>query len=375
MARWFDAGGVCMNTYEEHNQQLKKLMHLISTTPQPDNEEAWFLEFCILIAEITAHSPTIKHRINRISSNFYKEAAFSFENISFEVDHKSEKMLTALLQDEIFYYAPKTLQDEVFMRKRKLLEARRESIDFEDDLAAIICGDNTKFPYRSSYYITKFFQDCGYDYTHDGTTRVKWVSSVIQELNVHDIYQLTEAVFKRKYFLDFAHNKKLELEKLITDAQMEFANFLDNSISANRVIDLSPAYKLNINLELLSNKIAETDDKILNQLINSAKSFYIEGKKQEAIEKIWDAFERIKSVLSPSNKKKSTNDLINFLSIEIEKTFFDDEFKALTYIGNNYMIRHSEIDKIPLTDIPSKEYLFFRMLALLDLSIQKIPKN
>ena len=36
------------------------------------------------------------------------------------------------------------------------------------------------------------------------------------------------------------------------------------------------------------------------------------------------------------------------------------------------MIRHSETDKIPIDEDLNKDYLFFRMLALLNLAIEKI---
>jgi hypothetical protein len=37
-------------------------------------------------------------------------------------------------------------------------------------------------PYRSSKYITEFFQDCDLDYTHDGSTRPVWVTSKLEEV-------------------------------------------------------------------------------------------------------------------------------------------------------------------------------------------------
>jgi hypothetical protein len=40
-----------------------------------------------------------------------------------------------------------------------------------EGLAEIVVGDNHEFPYRSSYYIAKFFQQCDLPFTHDGSTR------------------------------------------------------------------------------------------------------------------------------------------------------------------------------------------------------------
>jgi hypothetical protein len=49
-------------------------------------------------------------------------------------------------------------------------------------LADMVCGNTDAgkevlFPYRSSSYITRFFQECDTDYVHDGTTRNVWVGS------------------------------------------------------------------------------------------------------------------------------------------------------------------------------------------------------
>lgn len=55
-----------------------------------------------------------------------------------------------------------------------------------DALAKMICGDapfNKYFPYRSSYYLTKFFNDIGLNYIHDGSTRRYWVLETLEKLN------------------------------------------------------------------------------------------------------------------------------------------------------------------------------------------------
>lgn len=44
-------------------------------------------------------------------------------------------------------------------------------------------GDNPRyFPYRSSMYITEFFQDLDTDWTHDGSTRHRWVADVLESM-------------------------------------------------------------------------------------------------------------------------------------------------------------------------------------------------
>lgn len=49
-------------------------------------------------------------------------------------------------------------------------------------IAECITGDNQCFPYRSSSYITQFFEECDLDYVHDGSTRWAWTAEKIEEL-------------------------------------------------------------------------------------------------------------------------------------------------------------------------------------------------
>lgn len=50
------------------------------------------------------------------------------------------------------------------------------------ELADIICGNVDHFQYRSSSLITEFFEDCGLDFVHDGSTRWAWVANRLEEI-------------------------------------------------------------------------------------------------------------------------------------------------------------------------------------------------
>jgi len=50
------------------------------------------------------------------------------------------------------------------------------------ELAEAIIGDVDHFPYRSSSYITQFFEECDLDYIHDGSTRWRWTADRLEEL-------------------------------------------------------------------------------------------------------------------------------------------------------------------------------------------------
>lgn len=53
-------------------------------------------------------------------------------------------------------------------------------------IADLICGnfkeDETLFHYRSSSRLTEFFQDCGSEHTHDGSTRNYWVAEALKKI-------------------------------------------------------------------------------------------------------------------------------------------------------------------------------------------------
>lgn len=49
-------------------------------------------------------------------------------------------------------------------------------------LAEMVIGNAEHFPYRSSSYITEFFEDCDLDFVHDGSTRWAWTAERLAEL-------------------------------------------------------------------------------------------------------------------------------------------------------------------------------------------------
>lgn len=119
---------------------------------------------------------------------------------------------------------------------------------------------------------------------------------------------------------------------------------------------------------------------LIHVLLDNAEK-YVKSDIKVAVEKIWDAFERIKTFYVDSSqgidKKRSVAKLIdqiangnNSLRDEIEK-----EFILLTKIGNDYRIRHHETTKIEITDEEQYRYLFNRCFSLIKLAIVTIGKN
>lgn len=94
--------------------------------------------------------------------------------------------------------------------------------------------------------------------------------------------------------------------------------------------------------------------------------------RQDLVEKIWDALERLKTYYTTLDKKYSSEKIVNDMVNGNDKfvDLFNTEFKALTDIGNKYRIRHHETNKIDITDFRYYDYLFNRCLSLIALAIQ-----
>jgi len=286
------------------------------------------------------------------------------------------RQANAILRDALFE-ASADRRDKATFGLLKLYAAREANIDFEMELAVRICGDDSKYPYRSSYYLTRFFRDLGFDYTHDGSTRRFWVRDVLLELDVREISVVVKkGLFKRRDFSNqtFRAKNNVEIpdEEFLNRAMLDFRRFVDESIRADETVDLDQLLGLNINMELLFESKARTSDQELNRLVEEAKERYLRlGDQSVALEKLWDAFERMKTHFG-SNKKLSAGKLIDQVSIDIDPEVFEAEFRLLTEIGNDYRIRHHETNKKPIS-IPSQiGYLFFRMLSLIGLCLETL---
>lgn len=153
--------------------------------------------------------------------------------------------------------------------------------------------------------------------------------------------------------------------------------------------EINTIFKLNdISIELksgeihsINNKAIELDSSIkigetgIEELITTADDLYRKGKYSYAVEKIWDAFERIKTYYYPTlNKKKSAEKIIKDISFGNEniKMMFDVEFKTLTDIGNNYRIRHHEKNKTDISNDLHYEYFYKRCLSLISILLKVI---
>jgi hypothetical protein len=114
----------------------------------------------------------------------------------------------------------------------------------------------------------------------------------------------------------------------------------------------------------------------LRELIEQAMTRYRRSDladKQIAVEKLWDAFERLKTYYgSGKQKSASAERVVNEIAKGEEnyRSLFNEEFQKLTQIGNSFRIRHHEIDKIEIADNDYYDYFFQRCFVLINLALK-----
>lgn len=118
----------------------------------------------------------------------------------------------------------------------------------------------------------------------------------------------------------------------------------------------------------------------INELLFTAIGKFQNPRFEETrigLERLWDAFERIKTAYKPNlDKKNSAATLLTDVSAGNAqfRQQLESECKALTEIGNNFQIRHHEADKAPVDSKGIVDYLFVRMLSMINLLLTVFPK-
>jgi hypothetical protein len=240
---------------------------------------------------------------------------------------------------------------------------------FEDRIKAEI--KNIKIPLKikkKNNHIRRFKNDNEPEYK---TNMDKYmVLDFIQfcHKNIQEAIEDDYHSYFQHYHLKFRESKKLkkdfrkEINQIFERNGIVF--FINDEGQINRIV--SPA------MQPLINKIYNTKDEKLNELVQLAHDKFILPNivdRIHALEKIWDAFERVKTYYVEKNKKQSVEELIQLVANKnsgIEQ-LINNEAKALTSIGNTFHIRHFETDKIEITDNKHIDYLFYRMSSLIHL--------
>ncbi|WP_447947977.1 hypothetical protein [Microbacterium maritypicum] len=114
-------------------------------------------------------------------------------------------------------------------------------------------------------------------------------------------------------------------------------------------------------------------DSKLDELLETARKLYLSRKSTDratAIEKLWDAFERLKTLDDPSDKKRSVKKLLGHIQDSAFRDIIEAEMTSLTALGNTFQIRHHEVGKHPVP-VDGQDYLAARMGNLIVLLLDQ----
>jgi hypothetical protein len=121
--------------------------------------------------------------------------------------------------------------------------------------------------------------------------------------------------------------------------------------------------------DLLIASAFRTGDKSLDDLLGSARTKFLDpdpNVRREAIEKLWDAWERVKTLEPGPDKRSSVKALLDKVADEPAfREVLENEARTLTDVGNRFQIRHSETTQVPLQRNDHVDYFFHRLVALI----------
>ena len=119
-----------------------------------------------------------------------------------------------------------------------------------------------------------------------------------------------------------------------------------------------------------------TDDTVLDGMLEKARRKFLdpdETTRREALEALWDAWERLKTSGSGRNKKAQITSLLDETSGSSSPKFravLEREARELNCIGNSLQIRHSEIDQENVSESKHVDYLFHRLFCFIQMILR-----
>lgn len=250
------------------------------------------------------------------------------------------------------------------------------------------CGiDHEKFLLNLRYEIpTLYRDDCDriavptiHDHTFNDDTQPEYDQFALLDLveffaqNIHDVDVIKYHEFWKHHHLKFqdSQNIRTQFRDKINEIFQKTGLLyeLKTNLQVERIIENSP---LTPDIESAFNALKEDGiRKLLQEAICLHRSPCPENIR-DATEKLWDAFERLKSYYTKMDKRNSATKIVSDMSagqtdyIEL----FNTEFKELSRIGNNFRIRHHETNKVEISDDRYYDYFFNRCLSLIALAIQ-----
>ena len=127
--------------------------------------------------------------------------------------------------------------------------------------------------------------------------------------------------------------------------------------------------------EDLKRTIFRTGDRTLDNMLDECRAKFSDRNpllRREALERLWDGWERLKSLADPGDKKRSIKIILDATAAEPSlRARLEGEATELNSIGNSHLIRHSEVNHVPVIVVDQVDYLFHRLFAMIQLILRK----
>ena len=128
--------------------------------------------------------------------------------------------------------------------------------------------------------------------------------------------------------------------------------------------------------DLLAEPDFATADPDLNRLLSTAQRKFLDpdpDTRREALEALWDAWERLKTLDGQGDKKTQAQTMLDNAAGTSSPKFRDAlerEATEINKIGNKLFIRHSETNQEKLARSAHVDYLFYRLFSLIQLILR-----
>lgn len=238
-----------------------------------------------------------------------------------------------------------------------------------------------------NHWLQEQFGDEDYDFgtTHYYVVKERVKRKMLQEIGA-DRYPLPLNTPAKEIILDL-----IEFFFKFVSIQMEdkFDSGTARYQYTIRINQLFENFKLSYKLEkgivkdrhsgLMDRAVTKDDfaigDLETQNLMNMAVEKFYSRKVDEqriGLEKLVDAFQRVSS-WENNDKVKSVNAVLDIISKEQPalREPLETELNDLWKIANEFMIRHTEMNKTKITDSDFMEYLFYRYYSVLRLVFKK----
>ena len=181
---------------------------------------------------------------------------------------------------------------------------------------------------------------------------------------------------RRRYHDFFSHD---HLEFDIETGQEEFRNQVETILRRNGIAyTLSEEGRIQrltspVLQDALNQLQTNTGDAELDRLLGTAQRKFLNPNpvtRREALESLWDAWERLKTLDGSGDKKTQVEIMLDKTAGHKSPKFRDvleSDALELTKIGNSLRIRHSETNQEMIAMNEHVDYLFHRLSSLIEL--------